>query len=256
MKRYRSKFTVLILFLLMFSGCSVLQPKPTATPTQTPIPTSTLTPTNTPTITPSPTLTPTLTPTFTPTPISPEDLIAKNSLGNQTRVNVDLEILRLLLADKEILLLGHPQVQSDKIPPTRFGNPIFDDKPLVGEIVLRFTNLGEDVNTLFVSDLIIQVMGGQIVLDDYIMAEAYYTKGANPFNPDILPGSTIYLTYWFGIEDVDLSEIKELAVYLEAPYEVMRDGSWLYTGQNYYFTFDLSEWGFEPMPEEVFDAIY
>ncbi len=256
MKGNRLKLTVLILCLLIFSGCSVLRPEPTATPTQTPIPTSTLTPTNTPTNTPTPTQTPTPTPTFTPTPISPEDLIAKNYLGNQTRVNVDLEILRLLLADKEILLLGHPQVRSDKIKPIRFGNPVFDDKPLVGEIVLRVTNLGEEVYTLFPSDLIIQIMGRQIVLDDYIMAEAYYTKGANPFNPDILPGSTLYLAYWFGIEDVDLSEIKEMAVYLEAPYEVMYDGSWLATGQNYYFKFDLLEWVFEPMPEEVFEALY
>ena len=241
---------VVLIFSLLFSGCSALQPEPTSTPT--PIPTST----NTPTITPSPTLTPTPTPTFTPTPISPEDLIARNFLGDQTRVHVQLEILRLLLADKEILLLDHPQVMADKLPPRRFSASIFDDKPLVGEIVLRVTNQGDKIYTLFPSELTIQIKGSQIILDEYIMAEAYYTKGANPFNPDILPGSTLYLAYWFGIEEDELSEITELVIAQEAPFELMSDGTLWDLGQHYYFQIDLSERIFEPMPEEVIKALY
>ena len=169
---------------------------------------------------------------------------------------MELEILRLLLADKEILLLEHPQVTADKLPSRRFGAPVFDNKPLVGEIILRVTNQGDKIYTLFPSDLTFQIKGSQVILDEYIMAEAYYTKGANPFNPDILPGSTLYLAYWFGIEEDELSEITEIVIAQEAPYEVMYDGSWLDTGQHYFFTIDLSEWVFDPMPEEVFEELY
>jgi hypothetical protein len=256
MTRSLFRLFVLILCLLLFSGCSLLQPEPTATPTITPKPTLTLVPTKTYTVTPSPTATLPPTATFTPTPISPEDLVARNNLGDQTRTSVQLEILRLLIANKEILLTGHPQVAADKIIPTRFGHPIFDDKPVVGEIILRATNLGDEIYTLFPSELTFQILGTQIRLEDYILAEAYNTKGANPYNPDILPGSTLYLVYWFGIEDYELSEITELVIALEAPYEIMYDGGWLDTGQFYYFKIDLTERIFEPMPDELYEALY
>lgn len=242
----------LMFLVLLTSACGSLSPpEPTATSSATMVPSATPTTTLTPTATPHPSATPTPLPTATPTPLSVDDIFAKNFVALQTRSDVELEIVRLLFARKEILLQGHPQLANERIEPPGFSAPIFEDKPVVGELILRITNTGNEIYTVFPSDLSILIAGNQFRLSDFIIAEAFFSGDANPFNPEILPGGTIVLGYWFGVRDVELPGITEMTIAMEAPLQSLDDGSFLSTGGYYYFEIDLEEHTFEPLTSDI-----
>ncbi len=169
---------------------------------------------------------------------------------------MEVELVRVLVADKDILLQGHPQVKDDQIQPPNFAASVFKDKPVVLELIFRMTNTSDKIYTIWFYDTSVQVAGKQILMEDFINADAVFAKNVNPWNPDILPGSTIYLGIWVGIEGPDVSEIGQINILIDSPYYELSNGSYMSTGQKYYFTMDLTDWGFEPMPEEIMNNLY
>jgi len=246
-------FSVLFVLSLLLSGCGALQPEPTATPSKTPIPP---TPTNTPTITPSPTVTPSPTPSFTPTPLSPADILSRNYIEMIDVYGMEVELTRLLIANKDILLQGHPQIKDDKIQSINFSAPAFDDKPVVLELFFRMTNTSERIYTIWFYDTTLQAVGKQIRFEEFIDANAVISDNINTWTIDILPGSTINIGIWVGLEEENISDISQINILLDSPSYLMSDGSYMNVGRKYYFTVDLTDWGFEPMLEEITDNLY
>ncbi len=246
------KFILLsaIICSLILSSCDVIfPPEPTVPPTatMTPIPTSTFTPTLTPTYTLTPTATLTPTPTFTPTPLSPDDIFALNYIETKTVSNVDAEIVRLMVADKEALLSGHPMVADEYT--LLLDSPVYDEKSVVGQLTMRVTNNHERVATMFPYEWSIQIGQQQLTMEEFILAEAE-PKPYNPFDIDLLPGSSVLLSYTFGFEDLDVAEISTVSILLPAPLDCNQSVCYDWGGY-YLFKLDFSEHPYEPVPEEV-----
>ena len=250
---HKTLFSLLILLSLLFTGCSSLQPEPTSTPTETPVPP---TPTSTPTITPSPTTTPSPTPTLTPTPLSTTDILSKNFIEMIDVYGVEIELTRVLVAEKDILLQDHPQLKDENIRPANFSAPIFDDKPVVLELFFRMTNTSERIYTIWFYDTFVQVNGKQSKFEEFIDNDAVIADNINTWTIDILPGSTISIGIWVGLEATDVSEISQINILMDSPSYELADGSYMSVGRKYYFSLDLTEWGFEPFPAEIMENLY
>ncbi len=244
----RSLLALFILLIGALAACSQLgapEPTPTATlpPTETPIPSVT------PSETPEPTNTPLPTPKFTPTPLSPETILARNNPVVQERGKVELEVVRFLIGEKDVVLSDHPQLAYEEIAPPDLSAPSFDDKQVVGEIILRITNKQtERIITLFLSDLIIATSGQQIRLEEFILEGGYFGDDINPFNPDILPETSVLAGFWFAFDDLDIAEITKVNIALDEPYYSI--GNTYYPlGSRYFMSVEFSERIFEPLLE-------
>jgi hypothetical protein len=184
-------------------------------------------------------------------PLSTEQILAVNNPASQERGQVEIEILRFLIGEKDVVLSGHPQLGGEQFPELGLGAPSFDDKQVLGEIVLRITNnQPERVITLFLSELIIASGGQQVRLEEFILSEAYFGDDINPFNPDILPETTVLAGYWFGFDDLDIAELDKVNISIEEPYYSI--GNTYYPlGSRYFMTVEFSEPVFEPVEEPV-----
>jgi hypothetical protein len=239
---------VLILLIMALSACSGAEtidatPTEPPPPSDTPLPSATFTEVPTATFTPSPTLTP------TPLPLNPEQILALNNPAAQERGQVNIEVVRFLIGEKDVVLSDHPDLSGEEFPTLGLTTPIFDDKEVVGEIVLRITNnQPERVITLFLSELTIAAGGQQLRLEEYILNEAYFGDDINPFNPDILPETGVLVGYWFGFKELDIAELNKVNIAIEEPYYSV--GNTYYPiGSRYFMTLEFTEPVFEPVEE-------
>ena len=201
MKKY-SRLFLFIVCVVMLSGCSLAEAfKPT--PTLEPTPTTTPSPTPTPTETPTPTLTPSPMPTATPTPLSTDQILARNYVATQQIGLVEVEIIRLLIGEKDVVLKDHPDLEGETIRPRRLNASSFMQKDVVGELVLRITNKHTERKVdIYLAETNIGVSGQQISLVDFIMDAAVFGDNINPFNLELFPETTVLIGYWFAFEDM------------------------------------------------------
>lgn len=250
MYRLNHLLLIFFVFIAVISACSLAE-SVEPTPTQEPTSTETPVPSATPTKTPTPTMTPSPTPTVTPTPLDPETILARNYPAVQERGLVEVEIVRFLIGEKDVILSGHTQLEGEKITPSRLDTPSFDGREVVGELVLRITNKQtERVASLFLADLIIGISGQQKRLEEFILDDAVFGDDINPFNPDILPETSVLIGFWFAFEDIDVSEITKVNIVLDSPYE-SRGNIYYPLGNDYFFSIDFTEPIFESVPEEL-----
>ena len=213
------------------NGIAILTETKTYKPsiTETVSPTPTKNPTQIPTKNPTQTLV-VKTPDASPTaPLSSysrtEDRYAWNYLETQISGGVELEIYRLLLANKNAV---------DMVFPSKF-----DDVDVVGEIIFRVTNTTDGKITIYPSIATIVVgreqisLGGwgQTSVGDYITGEVY-------------PGVTLIGGGWFGIKETKLEKIDRIIVGVYGP----EGDGYTTIGDDYYFDISLPESGFEESP--------
>jgi len=118
------------------------------------------------------------------------------------------------------------------------------------------TNTSEKIYSINFVESIVQAVGKQIRFEEFIYDNAVIAKNNNTSWIDILPGSTINIGIWVGVEESDVSEISQIQIYLHSPFYERSDGNWMSVGGSYLFTVDLTDWGFEPMLKEITDNLY
>lgn len=239
-KNNRAYFLIFILiFSLVIMSCicgnSLSQSSPTQqegfdsyfTSTEEKFEASSTTPTEviaTKTITPSKTNVPTI------TAVDPSKMIAKNYLGTVDSGGVEVEILRILIAEKTV-------VNQD------FSDEIFLDKYVVAQFTFRIQNNTEEVISVFVGHALIAVNSEQIDLFDYMWD--FYDFG-DSISGDFLPGVSSIGGVWCGIKNYSVQEINRIIVTILAP----AGPGMKRLGPNYFFDIEVNDWGYEEPPEK------
>jgi hypothetical protein len=106
-----------------------------------------------------------------------------------------------------------------------------------------------NIKVLLILGPIISFGGQQIRLEEFILDAGYFGDDINPFNPDILPETSVLAGFWFAFDDLDIAEITKVNIALDEPYYSV--GNTYYPlGSRYFMSVDFSERVFEPLLEE------
>ncbi|MFP3854322.1 MAG: hypothetical protein ACLFWD_08530 [Anaerolineales bacterium] len=192
---------------LLIGGCGALAPEPTATP----IPTDT--PTSPPTETPRPTATattkPSPTPSPTPTPL-PADLVFSLNPGEVIqRRNIEVELIRVVVGDREALTSGHPQLAEEEVP--TFRRMAYSDDNVLVKVEFRITNhTGREI-VFFPQDMFVVLGGRQAIMEEYIYNGEVF---GDPFFGDVQDSVTLTTGVWVGVSGVELAEVEEITITL------------------------------------------
>lgn len=224
-------------FILLIAGCA---PKPeqiqpfvektlTEWPTQTPYPTYTPYPTHTP----FPTATKILpTSTLVPTPTLPSNPtgivgVAKNSLGMQEDKGVQLEIYRMIVADRS------------KYDFTNWNNSKpFDNAKSMIELVVKYTNnTNELIYIQSFPDGMAAINGEQINFSNYY----YDFRFDNNTSNGVLPGMSVTTGFWFPVKNSEWVDIKEIKLYIPG---AINKNYYTFT-KEFEFIITVEDWGFE-----------
>jgi len=161
---------------------------------------------------------------------------AMNYAGKQEQGGMEIEIIRILFADKKY---------TEKETGGKFSDcsQLFDGVNTLGEIMLRVTNNSNKILTIYPWQGIILIGNEQINPIEY-HCQIYnmeYTDG------EIYPGITRIGGFWFGIRRSTWDEINKVKYIIDAP----SDEDYTDVGEDFQFEINLSEKNFEPMPEEL-----
>ncbi|MDH5508085.1 MAG: hypothetical protein OEZ02_12760 [Anaerolineae bacterium] len=159
------------------------------------------------------------------------DKIAINFGAQQESGGLLVEIARVLIADKTAL-----EQDFDLIG-------IFEDKPVVGEIIFKITNNTEGILTIYPEQGVVIIGTEQINLGDFYFA----TKFGDAISGDIYPGVTVIGGLWFGIKRSSVSAIHSLTIAFDAPINIEYET----IGENFQFEVDLSKQTYEELPDEL-----
>ena len=88
--------------------------------------------------------------------IPEQDKIAKNYVGSQDSGGVLVEVVRFTIAKASEVYQNFYEVE-----------PIYNDKPVIGEIILRVTNNTNEIVTIYPESGSIIINNEQVNLDDY-----------------------------------------------------------------------------------------
>jgi len=192
-------------------------PTQTALPTYTPFPTATK-------VRPTSTIVPT--PTISSNPFGIVG-VAKNSLGMQEKKNVQLEIYRMIIADRSTYNFANWSNTSS-----------FDDAKSMIELIVKYTNnTGELIKFHSFSEGIAAINGEQINFRNFF----YETRFDDNSFSGLLPGMSITTGFWFPVKNSEWQDIKEIKLYI--PGAINKD-NYTFTDE-FEFTIIVENWGFE-----------
>ena len=210
-----------------------VRPSPTQTPTPLPSPTVTISPS------PPPSPTSTIQPTITNTPYPTEDLsraIAKNEVAALVNDEVEIEILRIFIADRAGLIY--------------LGGKVFEDKQTVFEIIFRVRNGREEV-------VMIDLFRSQIWVNNTVIDFGAYRLGSGPvpnwiindefFDEAIAAGRAKTGGMIVGIDQPAWDQVSGITVWVPAAFDM--DGRAV--TESFTFRLDPSEWGFDPLTKAM-----
>ena len=254
---------ILNLFLVCLSSCSSFEVKyqPTiearvSTGISVGVKTQIVTYAKVPTNTPYPTYT--TFPTYTPCPTySPEseivaqastteqissiisnetdvgqNSIAKNFVAKKSDNNVEVEIFRILIAQKD----GY------EFPPW-----LLEGSITLVKYFFRITNNYTETIHFNFSSTITAVNGEQIYFDDYIGNKNLWT--GDDLDRHILAGSTVVAILWTGIKRSSWDEINRIIISIPHAYSSNN----IPVTDEFLFDIDVINWGNEPIPNEWYD---
>lgn len=234
------KRILVLLLVVLIAGCAPSEPDPLvieskvkatvlAIPSQTPFPTYTPYPTYTPFPTPTKILP---TSTLVPTPTlssNPSGIVgvAKNSLGMIENSNVQLEIYRVIVADRRQYDFSK-WVQTDS----------FKNALSMIELVVKYTNNTDALIKIHsFPDGIAAINGEQINFSNYY----YETRFDDNTFSGLLPGMSITTGFWFPVKNTAWQEIKEIKLYIPG---AINKNNFTFT-DDFEFTISVEGWGFE-----------
>ncbi|MCA9922880.1 MAG: hypothetical protein KC419_17390 [Anaerolineales bacterium] len=175
-------------------------------------------------------------PTEPPAPVAAagDEMVALNYTNEVESGGLVVEVGRVLIANKadvpqDFSLLGD-----------------FDNIDVVGEIILTITNTTDQTLSVYPDQGNVQVNSELIELFDYFLA----TFGDN-LGGDIPPNATKIGGMWFGINRSQVGEITEMVYRFDGP----SDDSFSRVGDDFEIVIDLNTREFQPIPDELADAL-
>lgn len=190
----------------------------------------------------TPTPPPTVVPDATPTPPKAEDAIAFNYLGQVSTGPLTIEVARVLFVQREVLetWMADEDWQYEEQFWATMG-----DSPVIGELILRITNNGDSLVSLWpLYRGAVSVNGEQIRLEDF-----RYARLLDELDEEFLPGATAIGGLYFGVDRTPLSEITSFGYYtLQAPFD---PDTYADLGPTVSVTADLTHHIWEPWPDDL-----
>ena len=173
-------------------------------------------------------------PTETTTPSTFGNYFAWNYIARQESGGLQVEIARFVLADKTA-------VDQDF---TAGGlTTIFDDRPVVGEIIFKITNPTQRIISVYPDQGKVIGGGEQIDLLEFASAAEF---GDN-FSGEIHPGVTVIGGIWFGFKRTPIEQITSVTIVFNAPHNQNFDS----LGPGFKIVLDLNDRQNQPMPDEL-----
>ena len=172
--------------------------------------------------------------TETPSSVFKQDDTRKSSwnyLGSIDSGGVVITIGRVVIAEKDAMALDFSK------------GIIFDDKPVVAEVMFIVENKTNGIVSVYPDQGKIMVGNEQINMFDYSLAGT--SVGGN-YGGDILPGAKLIGGLWVGFQRTPLDDINSMTIFIDAPHD--KDFNSL--GQDYTFNLDLSQKQFVEYPAE------
>jgi len=206
-------------------------PPPIEEPAENIVNTNTPEATNTrrPTSTPRPSNTPS--PTNTPTELLGQG-VAKNYVVSEEDGGVLVEVARIVIAPKSAF------------DQDLFDDEIYDDKSTIVEFTFRLVNSTNEVIKFGYSSLTASVNGEQIVFSDY----SWRGEFGDELDNDILPGSYLIGGMRTGIKRSSWDEVTQMVILVEAAYN---SSTYKDVTKDFLFTIEVSDWTYEPLPDEL-----
>jgi len=173
-------------------------------------------------------------PTETTTPSTFGNYFAWNYIAREESGGLQVEIARFVLADKTA-------VDQDL---TAGGlTTIFDDRPVVGEIIFIITNPTQRIISVYPDQGKVIGGGEQIELLEFASA----TEFGDNFSGEIHPGVTVIGGIWFGFKRTPIDRITSVTIVFNAPHNQNFNS----LGPEFKIFLDLTDRQNEPMPDEL-----
>ncbi len=171
-----------------------------------------------------------------PEGVDPEQIFAANHVASLERGGVTVEVLRVIVADKEVA----EEVLGIDFEP----HVAFRGAETVVEVIFRVVNDSGQLVHVFPDQAQVLVDSQQVEL-----AEWASTGGriGDQLGGVILPGAEKIGGQWFGLDDVRAPEVDRMVISFDAPSTDNGDS----IGERYYFEIDLSNKSWQPLPEEL-----
>ncbi len=182
-----------------------------------------------PTETPSP-------PTITPFPPTDAAITGNeyswNYLSSIDSGGVVITIGRVLIANKNL------------IPVDFTASRIYDDKPVVAEIIFIVENKTNGIVSVYPNQGKVMVGSEQVDMFNFSLDGGDIDESV--YNGDILPGAKLIGGLWVGFQRTKLEEINSMIIFINAP----NDQNFNTLGPDYTFNLDLSQRQFVEYPAE------
>jgi hypothetical protein len=154
-----------------------------------------------------------------------------NYLGSIDSGGVAITIGRVVIAEKDAMAIDFSK------------GKIFDDKPVVAEVMFIIENKTSGMISVYPDQGKIMVGSEQINMMDFSFAG---TSVGGVYSGDILPGAKLIGGLWVGFQRTPLNDINSMTIFINAPHD--KDFNSL--GQDYTFNLDLSQKQFVEYPAE------
>jgi hypothetical protein len=129
---------------------------------------------------------------------------AWNNLATQDSGGVSVQIARLVIAEKS------------SIKDQNFSAiPLFDNTPVVGEIVFVVQNNTKKVISIYPDQATVIAGSEQIDLSQWM----FFTTFGEDYSGDIYPGVSATGGIWFGLKRTPLDQIQSLTIAFDAPFD-------------------------------------
>lgn len=173
--------------------------------------------------------------------------ISSNYLGIQSQGDVEIEVLRIMCQPTEL-----HSIQGGV--PISWYPVVFGDASTLCLLTLRITNNADAVRQLYPDDGIPDQpnsAGGRVFFEfedgETREATAIVTATGFEFYRGIIEPNTQYITAnWIGA-DAAVTEIVTISYEVDPP--LNEDG--VSSGERYLFSFDVTNWEYSPLPEEL-----
>jgi len=175
----------------------------------------------------------TMVPTSNTSSSTSENHFAWNNIATQESGGAIVEIVRFVLADKSTVDQDFTMGGFTKI---------FDDRPVVAEIIFKITNSTDKKISIYPDQGTVIAGNEQIPLFDFFLAEF-----GDEFNGDIFPGVTVIGGMWFGFKRTPIEEITSITITFIGPV----DENFNTLGADFNINLDLTNRQDQPLPDEL-----
>lgn len=178
--------------------------------------------------------TPTEEPTATPLPEG-EGIVALNNVASVENNGITIDIARVLVGNKSEIDQDFSHSSS------------FDNVDVVGMVIFKVRNDSEQTISVYPDQASVQINSELIELFDFFLAGFGDSVGGDiPPNVELIGGQ------WFGINRNTVDEVTEMTLRFSGPSD---SETFSRLGEDFEIVIDLSNRVFEPIPQDLLDAL-